>query len=156
VQAEYDNRRVEQDRTPFNISLGITIPIFNPNKGDMTRRKLDEFEAIGELSEETAENNFTLDLLADQVSKNAEAYLSINEQLEKLMKSQVGKTLSELKDNNPRVIVRFYGSTLKLKEVQLKLYELILSDYVEYLSLSGVLTGAAQVNFLSPALQPLD
>lgn len=156
VQAEFDQRRVEQQRTPVNISLGITIPIFNPNKGDMARRKLDEFEAVGEMTAETNENQFVLDVLADQIAKNSHTYLKVAEQIEKINKSQLGKSLSELKDNDPRVMVRFYGSTLKLKEVQLKLYELILLDYVEFVALSGAITESPQVNFLSEDLHLID
>jgi hypothetical protein len=156
IQAEYDNRRVEQERVPFNIALGVTIPIFNPNKPDMAERRLDEIEASNELAEEKLENKYMLDALKQQISENALAYKKINDQLDKLTNSPVGKTLSQLKGSDPRVMVKFYGSTLKLKEVQLKLYRLILTDYIEYIAQAGGLEVRPAVNFLSNDLPPLD
>jgi hypothetical protein len=156
IQAEYDNRRVEQERVPFNIALGITIPIFNPNKPDMAERRLDEIEASNELAEEKLENKYMLDALKQQISENALAFKKINDQLDKLTNSPVGKTLSELKGNDPRVMVKFYGSTLKLKEVQLKLYRLILTDYIEYIAQAGGLEVRPAINFLANDLRPLD
>jgi hypothetical protein len=156
IQGEYDHRRIEQERVPFNISLGVTIPIVNPNKADMAERKLDEIEATNELTEERLENKYMLEALRQQVIENIAAYKKIDEQLEKLTNSPVGKTLSELKNSDPRVMVKFYGSTLKLKEVQLKLYRLILTDYVEFVAQAGALDVRPSVNFISNDLRSLD
>ena len=156
IQGEFDNRRVEQERTPFNISLGVTIPIFNPNKPDMTKRKLEEIEAANKLAEQTSENQYEMDLLTAQINNNVAAYRSISEQLLKLEESDAGKTLSALKGSDPRVMVRYFGSTLKLKQVQLKIYQLILNDYIDFIALTGGLDQVVPVNFLSEKLERLD
>jgi hypothetical protein len=155
IQTEFDNRRISQDRTPFNISFGITIPITNPNKGDMTKRRLESIEAQNELDEATNENRSASLIAEEKITRLVERYKNLTGKMDALQNSSLAGTLSTLKGGDPRFILRFHENQVKLKVMLAKLRRDLLTAYVDYLSFSDKLQQQPLLNYFSAALREI-
>jgi hypothetical protein len=154
VQTSYDRRRVNQDRNPFSVSVGVSIPLFNPNKGDMAKRKLEIIEAEYDLKEETEQSEVDKLLYKDKVVSLATRIKGIDKRIDEIESSTLPHTLSTIKGGDPVVFIRFGQQVDKLKELSLKVKRELLVAYVEYLAFNDVLQQQPLTNFLSPTLTP--
>lgn len=155
LQTQYEHYRIEQDRKPWNISMGFVIPISNPNKADMTKRKLEVIAA-----EHNRDATF-LEVEQDRMTSREELknlisrYRALQENISALHVGPLAQTLSNLNNENPMAIVRFNGNLLKLKAIQIKMRQRILNAYVELLGHVDALQAQPVVNYLSPSLYPI-
>jgi hypothetical protein len=156
LQTEYDDRRANQNRTPFNIGLGITIPITNPNKGDMARRQLDVIEAEQELKVEEAGNAVARTSSYQQLKASIQRYRSITEKISGVESSRLADDLTMIKGGDPLVRLQFESALLKMKSVQVKFWRMVLTQYVNYLAASDHVQQQPVVNFLSGRLTQLE
>ena len=155
VQGSYDRRRVNQERTPYNISAGVTIPIFNPNKGDMARRKLQVIEAEYDLKEAQDESRIDKQILEKRLGSVVSRYASLKSRAEDLRNSNFAQTLSEIKGGDPLMYVQFNERLRRLEMLLIKVHRDILLTYVEYLSYIDHLQQMPLINFLDPQLRQI-
>lgn len=153
VQAQYEPYRVEQDRKPWNVSLGVTIPVTNPNKGDMTKRKLEAIEAEHERDETKAELKTLTTSSREQLKSLLIRYHEINQKIHALNVGTLSTTLNAIRDENPMATIRFNENLLKLKALEVKLRQSILTTYVEFLGHTDTIQQQPLINFLSPKLE---
>ena len=153
LQTEYDHRRVEQNRTPINILLGITIPLTNPNKGDMTKSKLDLIEAEHELESTLQEAQVAKEMTRSQLESLIARHHNLQRKVSELENSNLPYDLSQMKDGNPLAIIRFDESLNKLKVLQARLRRNILTSYVDYLSVHDHLQQQPLINFFTNGLE---
>lgn len=156
LQTSYDRRRVNQDRTPFDISFGVTIPITNPNKGDMARRKLDEIESEFELNAARIEDQASQEISYLKLKESIHRYRDLQRKIEELKNSSMQKDLTLLKEGDPLIALQFEAGLNKLKVLQSKLKRKALTYYVEYLTQSDHLQQKPLVNYVSDHLTLLD
>jgi len=156
LQTSYDRRRVNQDRTPFNISLGVTIPISNPNKGDMTRRKLSEIESEFELGAARSEDQTSQEISYQKLKESIARYRDLQTKINELKNSSLQRDLTLLKGGDPLIALQFEAGLNKLRVLQSKLRRKVLTCYVEFLSESDHLQQRPLINFLSDNLTPLN
>ena len=139
LQAQYQQFRVEQDRSPWSIGLGVTLPFFNPNKGNMTKRKLDRIEAEGDLADAKAEQEAGRVMLKSKVENLTNRYQSLRTKMDSLNIDALATTVQEIRNSNPVVGLRLQRSLLKSKAMQARLRMEIYLAYIEYLWFSEVL-----------------
>jgi hypothetical protein len=156
VQAQYQPFREEQGRKPWNIALGVTIPVFNPNKGDMAKRKMDVIEAQGELDEAKVEQEAKRELAYHKIKSQISRYRNINTMMQELDAGKLAGTLQQMSDNNPAVTIRLQSKLVKLKIMAARLKQEIYLSYIEFLGYSEVLQQLPLVNYLSPQLRLLN
>lgn len=155
VQTQYQHFRIEQGRRPWSIGLGVALPLVNPNKSDMTKRRLDIIESEQELSEVeldvTEEQQKSLRELKSLLNR----YQSIQEKLTTLNVSQLSSTISVVKDSNPVAGLRFQYNLYKLELLKVKLHQRILFVYIEWLTNTDALQQVPLTNYLSKNLETL-
>ena len=134
LQTQYQPYRIEQGRKPWNISLGVTIPITNPNKGDMTKKKLEAIEAQHDLENIKSDLRLQSGMFNSKLHNLIKRYRIIHAKLEELNASNLAKTLIEMNNNNPLAVIQFNGNILKLEEIVLRLKHTITSSYIEFLA----------------------
>ncbi len=156
LQTSYDRRRVNQDRTPYSISLGVTIPVTNPNKGDMTRRKLAEIESEYELKAAQIEDKTSQDISYQKLKESIVRYRELQQQIEELKNSSLQKDLTLLKGGDPIVALQFEVGVNRLHVLQSKLKRKVLTYYVVFLTESDHLQQKPMINYLSDNLTPLN
>ena len=78
------------------------------------------------------------------------------ERIKELDLETLSKNLSQIEDNNPLTILQLQEGLVKLKELQLKSYERVVEQYIEFLSTFNVLTQLPLTNYLTESLEPLE
>lgn len=149
LQTEFDQSKYNDDQTPINLSFGVTLPITNPNKGDMTKRKLEAIEAENELKEAQIEVKADKQIAQQRLKLLAERYRSLQIQINKLEGGNLVQTLSTLKGGDPRIIVQYREDLTKLKALSLKIIRDFQWTYIEYLAESDYLQQLPLVNYLA-------
>jgi hypothetical protein len=155
IQGSYDNRRVNQDRNPISISAGLSLPITNPNKGDMARRKLEEIEAKYDVEEEVYEAETDKKILSDKVRGLIDRLEHLENKLKVLKESNVPMTLSTIRGGDPVVLIQFTQNLDKLNALSLKVKRELFISYVEYLAFTDHIQKEPLLNFFSPSLVPV-
>ncbi|MBX2916702.1 MAG: hypothetical protein KF856_15640 [Cyclobacteriaceae bacterium] len=155
IQTQYQQWRTEQNRRPWSISLGITVPIFNPNKGDMTKRKLEMLEAEGEFNTAKNDQQAGLEISREKIKSLIKRYREMQAMTENLNVGAVATTLQQIKDSNPMAVVRMQNNLIKLKTMTTRLQQEIYLSYIEFLSYAEVLQQQPVRNFLSSELNPI-
>jgi len=156
LQTEFDQRRVEQNRTPINLSFGITIPITNPNKGDMAKRKLEMIEAEYDLKETQHESQTDRTILRENLERLIARYRGLHEKIDQLEKSNLIQSLSTLKGGDPLIITQYREDVGKLKTLLLKIRRDIYFMYIEYLFICDNIQKQPLINYLSPELKTIE
>lgn len=149
LQTEFDQSKYNEDQTPINLSFGVTLPITNPNKGDMTKRKLEAIEAENELKEAQIEVKADKQIAQQRLKLLAERYRSLQIQINKLEGGNLVQTLSTLKGGDPLIIVQYREDLTKLKALSLKIIRDFQWTYIEYLAESDYLQQLPLVNYLA-------
>jgi hypothetical protein len=153
LQTSYDHRRVEQERNPMVISLGFTIPITNPNKGDMTKRQLEVIEAQYDLEETKREDQTDRAMAQDKLSRLLVQFKNLQIKIMALETGGLSSTLTTLKNEDPLVKVKFSENLIKLKMLAVRLQRSIRLTYIQYLSLADFLQVRPLTNYLSEDLE---
>ena len=151
-QAEYDTERGDEAFDHFGYQIGIRIPIVNPDKPQLNRRKLALMDDQALLSEKKDDYRKQLELsvlrmdhYAKQFSEIDAKLLAVSKQNYLAMRSP-GKTIkiSDLTKMN-----EFYIDLISKKTmVEKKIYQ----TYLDYLNLSGKLSETPMRNYLSKSL----
>ena len=155
IQAKYQDFRIDQGRKPWSVGLGVTIPVFNPNKGDMTKRRLESIESQQELKEAKVETGKDQVRLREQLRDLIASHRRIEEKINALNVSSLARTLSTIQKSNPVASVRFKSNLIKLEELALKLRQNILITYTEWLASTDALQQLPLTNYLSRNLETL-
>jgi hypothetical protein len=155
LQTEFDQRRVKQDRTPINISFGVTIPIVNPNKGDMAKKKLDLIEAEYDLEEATFEGETDKLILQDRLRGLIHRYRNLKARIIDLEKNNFAQTLSTIKGGDPLIVAQFNQRVGRLKDLMIEIQRDVLLTYIDYLAFTDNIQQQPFVNFLSPRLEAI-
>lgn len=150
-QAQYQRFRIEQDRHPWSLSLGVTIPIFNPNKGDMTKRKIEMMEEEQEQAEIKQEDETAALRAREQIRSIMIRYDGVQEKIKMLTAGPLVNTLRSMEGNNPAVQLRLHSNILKLEVIALKLKQSVLYAYVEFLCHVDAIQQRPLINHLSEA-----
>lgn len=155
LQTQYQDFRIEQGRKPWSISAGITIPIFNPNKGDMTKRKLEVIEAEGDRDQARNDQQAGRELMQAKIKSLLKRYTEVNTMMNDLKVGTLATTLQQMNDSNPSAGIRLQSNLISLKTMAARLKQQIYLAYLEFLSYSEVLQQRPLVNYLSPELSEL-
>ncbi len=155
LQTQYQNFRIEQGRKPWSISMGVTIPVFNPNKGDMTKRKLEMIEAEGDRDQAKSEQQTGRELMQAKIKSLLKRHNEINSMMNDLSVGTLATTLQRINDSNPTAVVQLQSNLIKLKTMAARLRQEVLLSYLEFLSYSEVLQQRPLINYLSTNLSEL-
>lgn len=151
-QAEYDTDRGNETSEHFGYQIGIRIPIVNPDKPDLNRRKLALMDDEAILEEKKEDHQREMELTVLRMDHFAKQYEEINKKLTAMsMQSffNLRKPDKSMKISDLIKMNEFYIDLLiKLNSVQKQIYE----TYLQYLDLNGKLSEAPLRNYLSKNL----
>ncbi len=150
LQTQYQNYRIEQGREPWNLSLGFTIPVFNPNKNDMAKRRLNIIEAEGDLFKAKDEQQAGRELYYQKIKSLIVRHRDINTMMQELNLGTLGHALQQINNSNPIGVIRLHGNLIKLKTMASRLKQEIYLSYIRFLGYSEVIQQLPLVNYLSP------
>jgi hypothetical protein len=151
LQTKYENYRLDQNRRPWSVSLGVTIPVFNPNKPNMAKRKLEAIEAEGDLAQAKSDQQAGREMLQAKIESLIKRYRDVTTLMESLKVDELATTLQQINDSNPMTTVRLQSNLIKSKTMATRLKQEIYLSYIDFLSYSEVLQQRPVINFLSPS-----
>lgn len=150
IQANYDMDNNNSINENLGLQLGVTIPLFNPDKPKLQRKKLslikEEYE-VNRISQETSLENVTLDKIFVTYIRN---YKQVSNRLKEL--ELLGENIS-YEDTEEFTALITYISNLKI--LKFELYNNCLNTYIDILALSGKLTEEPYLNYISEDVPPL-
>ncbi|MBN8575881.1 MAG: TolC family protein [Cytophagales bacterium] len=148
VQTEYQPFRIEANRRPWNVTVGVTIPLFNPNKGDMAFRKLQILQAEGQLEEAKLEARHAWELGVGRIQSLIDRYNELVAMLAELNAEDLNWKLTAVKENNPAVTVRLKLNLVKIKLAMARLKQEVYQGYIELLAQQDQLQRQPVQNYL--------
>lgn len=151
-QAEYDTDRGNEASEHFGYQIGIRIPIVNPDKPDLNRRKLElmDDEALLEKRKDNIRKDMELAVL--RMESYEIQYKEINHKLTKVSQQnfmELNNPGNGIKISDLIKINEFYIDLLAKKN---SLEKDIFETYLEYMNLNGKLSELPLRNYLSKNL----
>jgi hypothetical protein len=156
IQTQYEPFREESNRRPWSISLGLTIPLFNPNKGDMAQRKLQVIEAQGVFEQTKLNQRIGKDFSYEKIMNLLLRYKEVAKMTTDLNFGDLALTMQQMKSNNPTTVVKLQNRSLRLKVLTARLKREILNSYIDFLAFSDLLQQKPVINYLSPSLAVIE
>lgn len=151
-QAEYDTDRGNEPSEHFGYQIGIRIPIVNPDKPDLNRRKLALMDDEAILEEKKEEHQREMELTVLRMNRYSGQYAEINNTQTSMSKQNFFSLQSPdkfIKISDLIKINEFYIDLLtKKNQVEKRIFE----SYLHYLDLNGKLSETPLRNYLSKNL----
>ena len=151
-QAEYDTDRGDESFDHFGYQIGIRIPIVNPDKPQVNRRKLALMDDEALLEEKKDDHRKRLELAVLRMQHYS------NQHREIILKLESVSQKNFLALQNPGKSISF-SDLIKMNEFNIELLakknsieKNIYQTYLEYLNLNGMLTETPMRNYLSKNL----
>lgn len=149
LQTQYESYRTEQGREPWTISLGVTIPIANPNKGDMARRQLQTIEARNLLDAEKLEDAADVKRTRALLDQLINYHLEMQSRIGNLNSGSIESLLLLSNNQDATVSLQFQLNLLKLRIIETKTRSRLLEAYIEHLYACDILQRRPLINYLS-------
>ncbi len=156
IQTQYEPFREETNRRPWSISVGLTIPLFNPNKGDMAQRKLQVIEAQGVFEQTKLNLRIGKDFSYEKIMNLLLRYKEVAKMTTDLNFGELASTMQQMKSNNPTTVIKLQNRSLRLKVLTARLKREILNSYIDFLAYSDLLQQKPVINYLSPSLAVIE
>ncbi|AKQ44730.1 hypothetical protein TH63_02375 [Rufibacter radiotolerans] len=152
IQTDY---QPSNGKHPYGLSAGIRIPLFNPNKGDMTEKKLEMIEVRNELELEEQKAREEIEHLQKSLKGNLLRYQTLEEKESTYDLKSMFSALSELNRKNPIISLKMNAQLLKLQSLKVQQKRDIYQSYLQFLVAADLLHQRPLVNYFSPVLEPL-
>jgi hypothetical protein len=156
VQAQYQEFRIEQGRKPWNIGLGINIPLFNPNKQNITKRSLARIEDNHETNRDVQEQQLNAARLYQSLQNLLERQKQLQKRKQELQNSKIENLLIAYGDNNPAISLKLKLQLAKLDFLDLNIKQKIWTDYILWLETTNRLLQPPYQNMLSAIPEKLE
>ncbi len=151
-QAEYDTDRGNEPSRHFGYQIGIRIPIVNPDKPDLNRRKLATMDDAALLTERQEEYRRKMELSVLRMDSYAIQWHEISEKLE-LMRTQNLLDFQRIdRSVNIRDLLKINEFHMELLDKKNTIEKKIFDNYLEYLDLCGLLAETPLRNYLAKDL----
>lgn len=149
IQAEYDQQRGKEFDDHMGFQIGIRVPLTNPDRADLSRRKIDLLEDHADVEERKTMINLQCSLLKIDLNYLFDQYRIVSEAGSHDLTSRM---LSVDPDMNAEDIIKVKKSELRVQEMIYDLKWGIFESYIDYLYYSGRLSEPPLRNYLSEDL----
>ncbi len=139
----------------YGISIGLTIPLFKPNKSKIAERKLDEIELQNEYFTQQYTDSVNRILNYQYLQQMISQHQMLEEHIEELDLDSAIDNINRIEDNNPLSLLDLKEGILKLNEILIKSKRNVLEQYLEFLLAFDALATQPLVNHLSNQLTPI-
>ena len=150
LQAEYRTYRGETLGENLGLQLAFQLPIVNPDRPDLARRRLDVIEDQQEVKEVEREVDMTLFSRENDLKTKISQYQRLEEKIASF------DALPASNFSNADALLELVNYRHDLVRRQAGLYENILRLYIDWLHYKGVLSTDPLLNYLSAGRTPLE
>jgi len=152
IQGSYVTDRGDVASEHFGYQIGVRIPIVNPDKPALNRRKLDLMDDEAELKDEQDIYRKKIELAELRIDHYAVQYREIESKLEALSKQNLLNFQTPDKNIKMTDLLKMNEYYLDLLDKKRNTGKNIFRNYLEYLDLSGKISELPLKNYLSKSL----
>jgi hypothetical protein len=152
LQAEYDRDRGNEFEEHMGFQVGIRLPLTNPDKPDLNRRRIELIEDQADLVERKTEISLNCQLISLELGYLFDQLDLLDKEVEL---NSFLKMVSELPDVTPQQIIKAQKSDHKLIRLENELKWKVYRSYIDYLYFSGRLIEVPLRNYLSKNMQEI-
>lgn len=156
IQGMYAPYKVDAGYNPFGISSGITIPLFNQNRDDIAREKLQIIEQQGELEQFQLREGGKSTSKAATLELHFMHYQKIDSLILGLKSRELNLSTTLANNYNPIVELKYREKLIQLDLLKVRIKREILLQYISYLDNSDKLHQRPLVNYLSKGLEGVE
>ncbi len=143
LQAEYRSYRGETFNENFGLQLALQLPVVNPDRPDLARRRLDVLQDQQDVQEMEREVDVKLFTWENMLETKIAQYEKIEEKLRSFDNAPAAGY------SNVEALLELVNYRNDLTRRKLDLYENILQLYIDWLQYKGMLTREPLINYLS-------
>ncbi len=151
-QAEYDLERGNEVSEHLGYQIGIRIPIVNPDKPDLNRRKLETMDDAALLDERQDSYQRKMELSVLRMDRYASQYHEISEKLDLVGKQNLLSFQRQDKTVKVSDLIKMNEFHMELLDKKNDIEKKIFKNYLEYLDLCGLLGEGPLRNYLAKGL----
>jgi hypothetical protein len=156
IQAMYAPYKRDQNENPFGISAGVTIPLFNQNRDNIAREKLQNIERQGELEQFQLRETGKATSKAATLELHFIHYQKIDSLITELKKREMNLSTTLASNYNPIVELKYREKLIQFDILKIRIKREILLQFISYLDNSDKLHQRPLVNYLSKNLENLE
>jgi len=155
LEAAYNMEDKKKFEKAFSVEFGVTIPIVNPNRLDINRRKINSLKAKSDWIKVIKDIHMTFYVYSNKIERLISQYEVLSLQKKKSRTEETFDIFREMDGANPLTLLKLKESMLKNEITMHKIKHQVYETYIKLLDCSGELSSQPIVNYLSPNLQPL-
>jgi len=155
VEAAFDMDKKDKFEKAFSIEFGVTIPIVNPNRLDINRRKLNSLKAKSDWIKVKKDIQEMFYAFSNRIKRLTSQYELISLQKKQSRTEETFDIFRQMDGANPLTLLKLKESMLKNELTMQKIRHQIYETYIKLLDCSGKLSSQPLVNYLSTNLQPI-
>jgi hypothetical protein len=148
IQAEYDTDRGDAAFDHFGYQLGLRIPIVNPDKPDLNRRKLAIMDDAALLEDKRDEYNREKELVALRIDRYASQFKEVEEKIDQMKLKDYLRFQRLDRSIDISDLIKMNEFFMELLEKRNEIAKNLYEDYLEYIDLSGKLAEVPLRNYL--------
>ena len=134
----------------MGLQFGLKLPIINPDRSDLHRRKLEVIEDQQQVQEVTNEINAWLFNYKNNIITAYQQFTQLDSTLGSL------PTISKIPADDVDTAIEIDQFKYDLKYERLKVLQTFYNNYIRWMQTSGLLTQRPLTNHLSALKDPLD
>jgi hypothetical protein len=155
-EAAYNMDDKDKFEKAFTVEFGVTIPIVNPNRLDINRRKLNSIKAKSEWINMKQKIQMSFYSLSRKINRLITQYDIISFQKEKSRTEKSFEIFQQVEGVNPLILLELKESMLKNEITMQKIKYQIYETYIKLLDCSGKLASYPLMNYLSKNIEKLN
>jgi hypothetical protein len=155
-EAAYDMDNNNKFEKAFSIEFGVTIPIVNPSRLDINRRKINSLKAKSDWIKVKKDIQKSFNAFSRKINRLITQYEIISLQKKKSRTQETFDIFRQMDGANPLILLKLKESMLKNEITMHKIQHQIYETYIKVLDCSGALSAQPLINYLSTKLQPLN
>ncbi len=155
IEASYDLDDRDDFEKAFSVEFGISIPIVNPNRLDINRRKLNSIRETSRYENKKREMVEEITILSRDLKRLIRQYGVLIKKKKSSKAESSLKTYQQVEGSNPLILLKLRESTLKTEMTMQKIKHQIYEKYIKFLDLSGKLFEKPFLNYISKEMELL-
>jgi hypothetical protein len=155
LQAMYTNRE-NKSRSPVGIAIGVNIPLFNNNKDDIAREKINQLERYGELQRFQSEETQKLYSTVAELSLHFVHYQKLDSLISQFQDRGLNTLSGLAKNYDPVIELKYQEKIIQFDILKMKIKKEILMAWLNWLDCTDKLQQRPLVNYLSKDLVSLE
>ena len=154
-QLEYDRDRGNEREEHMGFQIGIRLPITNPDRPDLNRRRLDIVAEEADATKEGQELKIERELSIMDLEYSLEQHEQLSQYIEDKIAAYTVENLHIEELDDVYALLKIKEATLNLLETQFEVVSKIYEQYIEWLYINGKLIQMPLVNYLDKDLKEL-